>query len=355
MAFAAEPSLWRRLAAVPKPLALYGMGDGADKVISRLAALGRQPDAVFASDEFVRGQLFHGLPVESLAAAEQRLGDMCVLVCFGTEQPAVLERIYRLAGRLETYAPHVPLFGGALFDEGFLAAHREELLAVDKLWADETSRAVYRGYLAYMWSGRVVHLQAIESPRTAAWRLLQPGADEVYWDLGAYDGDTAAEFARLTGGVYRRIVALEPDEKNFRKLSAALSDMERAEALPYAVWRESGEIRFAGRAGRNSAVAGSDTAKTQMAPAVALDDLWAREQLPPTFIKFDVEGAEEAALSGAVRLLAELRPKLAVAAYHRTEDICRLPLLLHELNPAYRLYLRHHPYVPGWETNIYAC
>ena len=24
------------------------------------------------------------------------------------------------------------------------------------------------------------------------------------------------------------------------------------------------------------------------------------------------------------------------------------------LNPEYRIFLRHHPYIPAWETNIYA-
>lgn len=355
LSFMAEPSLWRRLAACEKPIVLYGMGDGADKLIARLNSLARQPDGIFASDEFVRGQLFHNLPVITMAAAERQFGGMCVLVCFGTEQPEVLARIYALAERQEVYAPHLPLFGDALFDEAFAAAHKEELLAVDGLWADEESRAVYRGYLAYMWSGRVDILRRIESPRPAAWRLLNIGGGAVYWDLGAYDGDTAAEFARLTAGDYREILAWEPDEKNYRKLCAALDKLPNARALPYAAWHSTEEVYFSGRAGRNSAVAGADAPKARPVQAAAMDDLLTRCFLPPDFIKLDVEGAEEAALSGAAGLLREYRPKLALAAYHRTEDIIRLPLLLKKLNPAYRLYLRHHPYIPGWETNIYAC
>lgn len=355
LTFSMRPSLWRRLAEAAKPLVLYGMGDGADKIIACLQSVGRQPQGVFASDDFVRGQTFRNWQVESLSAAEQRLGELCVLVCFGTERPEVLAQIYGIAKRHEAYAPHVPLFGEALFDEAFLAAHREELCEVDNLWADSESRAVYRNYLAYMWSGDFFCLKQAESSRAAAWQLLNIGADEVCWDLGAYDGDTVKNFVRLTGGRYREVLAIEPDAKNFRKLSAALAGLEHTEALPYAVWSKSGEIRFAGKAGRNSAVAAEDFAKAQTVRAVSLDDLAAGGRAVPTVIKFDVEGAEEAALEGAANLLRVHRPKLALAAYHRTEDIYRLPLLLKRLNPAYRLYLRHHPYVPGWETNIYAC
>lgn len=350
--FTAEPSLWRRLTEMDKPLVMYGMGDGADKLIARLEKLGRRPDGVFASDEFVRGQVFRGFRVMTYAEAERQFGDMCVLVCFGTEQPDVLARIYAIAERQELYAPHLPLFGDRLFDEDFVAENAADLQTVDGLWADEKSRAVYRSYLAYMWSGRIDLLRAVESERTVAWQELNLAKDEVFWDLGAYDGDTVSEFRSLTG-TYRKIAAVEPDAKNCQKLSAALEGLPDVSIYPYAVWSESGAIDFAGKAGRNSAVAGEGAKKVQSVQAVALDDLLTAEGLPPTFIKFDVEGAEEQALLGANRVLTE-RPKLALSAYHRTEDIIRLPLLLHKMQPQYKLCLRHHPYVPGWETNIYA-
>ncbi|MBQ3179952.1 MAG: FkbM family methyltransferase, partial [Firmicutes bacterium] len=95
--------------------------------------------------------------------------------------------------------------------------------------------------------------------------------------------------------------------------------------------------------------------KGTMTGVISLDDWFASyDAAPPTLMKFDVEGAEEAALLGAQKLLAEFKPRLQVAAYHRSEDIFRLPLLIRRLNPDYRLYLRHHPHIPAWETNIYA-
>lgn len=351
-AFATEPSLWRRLAVMEKPLVLYGMGDGADKLIARLEKLGRRPDGVFASDEFVRGQSFRGYRVLTLAEAEQQFGDMCVLVCFGTEQADVLARIYDISERHELYAPHLPLFGDAIFDEDFVERYREDLQAVEALWADEKSRAVYRNYLAYMWTGRVELLRAVETPRRAAWQELGLGSDEVFWDLGAYDGDTVAEFRDLVGE-YRQIAAVEPDAKNCQKLMAALEGLANVSVYPYAVWSKSGEIDFAGKAGRNSAVAEAGARRLQIVPTVSLDDLAAETGVLPTFIKFDVEGAEEQTILGAGRVLAG-RPKLALSAYHRTEDIVRLPLLLKQSAADYHLLLRHHPYVPGWETNIYA-
>ena len=66
----------------------------------------------------------------------------------------------------------------------------------------------------------------------------------------------------------------------------------------------------------------------------------------------DVEGAEKQAIEGCV---ASIRngAKLICALYHRTEDIFELPLLVHEINPKLKLYIRHLMYIPAWETNLY--
>ncbi len=353
---------WQRLPALAqnKPLVLYGMGNGADKLLRQLERLHLQPAGLFASDEFVRGQSFAGLPVLTYAEAKRRFGQMLVLVCFGTEQPAVLANIQKIAAEQELYAPHLPLFGTTLADEDFWRLYQKPLTEAASVWADDESQTVYRNYLYYMWTGRIEYLQKVTALKSEVWTLLVLQSDEVYLDGGAYDGDTVAEFADLVQGRWRQIWALEPDAKNFSKLQARIANLPNAQALPLAVYKSSGELIFNGQAGRNSAISELDVySKKQYAvQGISLDDL-RRDCLSctPTYIKMDVEGAEESALLGGRQMFAQAgqhRPKLAVAAYHRTEDIFKLPLLLKKLNPDYRLYLRHHPYIPGWETNIYA-
>ena len=72
-----------------------------------------------------------------------------------------------------------------------------------------------------------------------------------------------------------------------------------------------------------------------------------------TYIKADVEGAEKEMLMGSVETLKKGKAKWNIAVYHRTEDFFRLPLLIHSVNPNYKFYMRHHKYVPFWDTNIY--
>jgi hypothetical protein len=84
-------------------------------------------------------------------------------------------------------------------------------------------------------------------------------------------------------------------------------------------------------------------------PVLGLDELWPDGD--SAYLKFDIEGAESAALHGARALLAARRPIMAVSVYHCASDLWDLPLLLAELD--YRVYLRDHGF-EGADVVAYA-
>ena len=47
------------------------------------------------------------------------------------------------------------------------------------------------------------------------------------------------------------------------------------------------------------------------------------------------------------------KPVMEIAAYHKNEDLFAIPLQILAICPDYKVYLRHHPYIPAWETNYY--
>ena len=228
--FIREESIWKTLPQETRPIVLYGMGDGALKVLDRCRQYGIPVAGIFASDEFVRGQTFEGFPVRSLKETEEIFGDFVVLLCFAAFLPPLMEKILDIGQRHTLLAPDVPVFGGELFTDGYLCAHQEQLEAAYDLLADEQSRLVFRSVVNFRLSGKLCWLTGCENPRKEVFsRLLQLGSRERYLDLGAYDGDTLREFFGYTGGQAELALALEPDPKNFRKLQKA------AEALPETV------------------------------------------------------------------------------------------------------------------------
>ena len=69
------PDVWQRLQMEARPLVVWGMGNGADKLLSAFEKYGLEVADFMASDGFVRGQLFHGKEVLSLAKADEKVAE----------------------------------------------------------------------------------------------------------------------------------------------------------------------------------------------------------------------------------------------------------------------------------------
>ncbi|MCI8995099.1 MAG: hypothetical protein HFI30_05345 [Lachnospiraceae bacterium] len=66
-----------------------------------------------------------------------------------------------------------------------------------------------------------------------------------------------------------------------------------------------------------------------------------------------MEGAEIEAIRGGAKHIMADKPKLAIAIYHKLEDLCEIPLLVHELVPEYKFYIRHSGF-RCYGTSLYA-
>lgn len=343
-----EQSVWKTLQNSDKPIVLYGMGDGADKVLSAFEKYNIRVSGVMASDGFVRGQSFHGFTVKRECVLAQELGDFTVALCFASQLSEVMDCIKSVASRHATFVPSVPVFGDLLFDDNFIERNSADIENAFNLLADDLSRKVYENILHFYYTGKIELLDEITTDKDEAFNnILKLGNNETFVDLGAYNGDTIDEFLHYAGSDYRKIIAFEPNEKNFRKLQAHCADMQRVDLWQLGAYNKNTVLEFNNKAGRNSAICDSGT-KTQVA---AVDTILCG--IAASYIKADVEGADFETLEGMKNTLKNFKPKLNFSAYHRFEDIFRLALYIKELNPDYKIYLRHHPYIPAWDTNLY--
>ena len=339
--------MWEKLKATKKPILLYGMGDGAEKILTELRRREIPIAGVFASEGFTRGQQFAGYPVTDYRTAKERYGEMVMLVCFGTHRAEVMAEIERLAGEQELYAPDVPVAGETLFTREYAKAHREELEQVYQLLADDWSRKVLQNVVEYKLSGEIRLLRACESNPREAWEnILKPSAGEHYMDLGAYTGDTIMEFIRYAGA-WRRITALEPDPVSFAKLEKNTAALHDCILYRLGVYSRYARLPFTGGAGRGSHLAEGGS----MAELDSVDNILCGQ--PVTLLNVDTEGMEAEAIAGMAKTLRRHRPKLLLAAYHRSEDLWRLPLEVLAIQPEYKVYLRHYPCLPAWDVNYY--
>ncbi len=349
-----EETLWERLRTDPRPIVLYGTGNGADKIIDQLSVIGRTPAGVFASTGFVRTRTFRDMPVESYEEIIARLGeDIVILISFGSALPDVVEKMFALADRHDTVLPDVPLIGGEVFTWDYMEKHSGELSRVYGLLCDDTSRTLFLDMLRYRLTGRLSFLTKTEDSSTSLFSLADIKKIHTAMDGGAFKGDSAAVILSVCPRI-ERIFAVEADARTVKKLSEyAAGTNGIVQPVHAALWDTPDTLTYSASASRGAGTAGTNKrARIETVPADTVNRIAGNTRID--FLKLDVEGAEARALAGADTVIRRDAPLLAVSLYHRTEDLFALPILIAERYTGYRFYLRRVPCVPAWDLMLYA-
>ena len=145
------------------------------------------------------------------------------------------------------------------------------------------------------------------------------------------------------------VYAFEPDNENIFACEGKLKRVcgENYTLIAKGLWSKETVLRFC--SGKNVASCLSENGNLEI-PVIDIDSI-INEKV--TFIKMDIEGSECEALRGAKNIIKKYKPRLAISVYHKLEDIWEIPQLILELNPSYKLYLRHYS-IAGDETVLYA-
>ena len=340
--------VWDTLKESTTPVILYGMGNGADKVLDEFEKREIKCCGVMASDDFVRYQNFRGFTVKKMSDFEEEFGDFTVALCFASSLDDVMEHIYFVASRHNLLVPNVPVFGDEVLDDAFLQKHKDEIKKAYSLLADEKSKDTFEGTLNFLYSGKLDYLKKIESDKNEAFQnIMKLSNNESFLDLGAYRGDTVEEFLSYTNG-YEKIVAVEPNTKNFQKLCAYTETLENITTLNAGISNENGTTLVSKGGGRQSVLGDKNGIEISTITLDSINDTYGDF----SYIKIDIEGMEHKMLECAKNTLS-IKPKLICAAYHTNSDFFTLINKIHALNPDYKIYLRKHPYIPCWDLNLY--
>ena len=168
---------------------------------------------------------------------------------------------------------------------------------------------------------------------------------EIFFDCGAYDGDTILKFAQyIESTPYKceHIYAVECDNLNLDKLKFVEHEMKGFEnkvkgitLLNVGLWHEKGMLSFNNRGSTSSKIDSDGEVKIEVD---TLDNLVNGAAV--TFIKMDIEGAELNALKGAENTIKKYKPRLAICVYHKKEDLLTISKYIKSLHEDYKLYLR---------------
>ena len=274
--------------------------------------------------------------------------DVLVLIC-----SIVPERIQQIKEELSSRR-----ISAVSIDAFFLNRYKEKVLNFYDLLDDERSREIF-----YLLVECRVH-EAFPSADLysdnqyfAIKQFAKRDFEEVFVDCGAYVGDSVEQYIWHKMSVFKKIIAFEPDEDNYRAMEKRMIRLKEEWNIP----DEKIELRKCGLGDKQENLAinkkGSGSSlsvvdcETEDFCCVTSVDAALNEKIG--FIKADIEGSEYEMLLGAKESIRRYTPLIAVAIYHNAIALFDIALLIHGIDSKYHFSIRHHSFEMD-ETVLYA-
>ena len=173
--------------------------------------------------------------------------------------------------------------------------------------------------------------------------------NEVYVDVGAFDGDTILEFVKYCQQNklnYKKIYGFEPDEKCLQLLKNNTKGIDSLEIIDKGLWEHTTTLSFTiseDAIHEQAASIDKRNLADKKIKVVSLDDFFQNKKI--TFLKMDPGGnVIPNIIKGGKNILKRDKPKMAVGAYHSVKSLYEIPLMVKEIVPEYEIYLRHGTY-----------
>lgn len=205
----------------------------------------------------------------------------------------------------------------------------------EKLY-DAESKRVFQKLYNFRTTFNLTHLKGFEDIQYRQYfeGFLQYSANEVFVDVGGYDGKTSLDFIDRCNE-YDFIHIIEPDDLNFKRITDRFLGYDRVAVHNFGVSNVNESLRFTSQ-GISSRFCIDGEMEVEL---TRLDDLIKDEV---SFVKMDIEGFEYFAIEGALNLIKRHKPKLAICTYHNPSDVWRITNLVLSVHNDYKLYFRHY-------------
>ena len=235
----------------------------------------------------------------------------------------------------------------------YFEEHKDDIARIENLLADDKSRQVWKQMIEFRKTMNYKIHPGMEAEQYFAEDIIRLNEEETFIDCGGYDGQTSLDFIKRIKNKFRGIIIFEPDSNCMPMIRKNVPTDVRIKVIPKGVWDIETNISFVSSGDSVSHVAGEieQIQETETISIIPIDRC--DECKDATFIKMDLEGAEQNALRGAVGTIKRNKPKLAICIYHSDKDMLEIIDFIHELVPEYKLCVRHHS-TSQMETVVYA-
>ena len=211
-----------------------------------------------------------------------------------------------------------------------------------KQLSDDKSRRVLVGITMGRLTGKKSYFGEVADPVSTQYFdqevVGHVESGELFLDVGGFDGSSTEDFFSYSDGKVQSVSSIiyELDPKNVETIKERFADDARVEIRNKGLSDRKGKVYFESGASMSTIV---DYETDEQAEVVRLDDDLERTI---TYMKMDVEGAEEGVLRGSKRHITNDRPRMAICVYHKPDDIRVFYDFVNSCRSDYKFYLRQY-------------
>lgn len=359
IAYAAESGSFHRRNLIEKAehVCIYGLGKYFEEAFFKQHVRERFAVDLLCDSNFEKVEMtirkpeyteLQGIRLQDLG----RLKSVYVIVMLGNPEEALMQ-IGKLVGPQNCAAYNDVALDDVVSGEDIYRSHerfaseQEKIFCAYEMLADERSKWVYvnavSNRIAPQFS-QASYKEMFQEPQYFPEDVFTLTQNERVIDGGAYTGDTCEAFLKICQGKFKTYHCFEMDHDNYKKLQNWRMGLEesvqkRIFCHEKGLWDRKEKISY-GRNASDDSYSIYNTSDVYYAETETLDEFLKDREA--TLIKMDIEGAELKALAGGAGAIEMQKPKMAICAYHRLEDMWKIPLFLKKVVPEYKIAMRHH-------------
>lgn len=339
------------------PVLIYGAGKGLDWVKRLIGLYDIEVSCVIDK----RGSEVKDFPVLTIHEAREKFKNQEVFILVSTpkfeievlkELEVSFSKNYIFSFECELYYSYIHSMKDYRV---YLKENQENLMIFMEDLQDEISKKTLNNVILGRVTGKFSYFREVQVSDQYFPKDIIQLKDETILDVGACKGDTVEQIVKLGLKEIKKVYCFEPDNQCLKDLEKNMELLQKpfeVKIIKKGAWKEQESLFF-----QSDDMHGASKIIEEGNGSIRVDldkiDNLIDEEENITLIKMDIEGAELAALQGAVRTIRKCKPKLAICVYHKNEDFIQIPNFIREMVPEYKFYLRHHN-VSGTETVLYA-
>lgn len=253
------------------------------------------------------------------------------------EKEEVFAEVFEIANPFEHHAH---------FDYEFVTEHRIQLEETYHQLEDQYSKQCFCAFInARIWENsdyvREVFRGEIDEFNND---VIGTDRDEVFLDVGAYNGGSINRFLKSNNGYYGKIIGIEPENVNFEKLKSFCNQNKiQAELYQIGCWNKKDKLYFNGSDDKCCRL---DEKGTDCIEVDAIDHIISNDT-EVSMLNLGISTAEKEILEGACKTIKNNLPKILVFMGSAKEELYTIPQYIKKIDASYKLYLRFIQAMPS--------